>query len=161
VEAPEARHPTINLGGYAESTSRKDNIVPGEFIFSFDRRVIPEENITDVEREIKDLFNRIAQEYNAKIDVNILSSVPPSLTSLESKVVKISKECVKEVLKIDPWIGISYGRDDGVYYRSIGVETITYGPGVEGTAHMPDEYTSISDIEKVLKTYSCIIERLR
>jgi succinyl-diaminopimelate desuccinylase len=161
VEAPEARHPTINLGGYAESTSRKDNIVPGEFIFSFDRRVIPEENITDVEREIKDLFNRIAQEYNAKIDVNILSSVPPSLTSSESKVVKISKECVKEVLKIDPWIGISYGRDDGVYYRSIGVETITYGPGVEGTAHMPDEYTSISDIEKVLKTYSCIVERLR
>jgi acetylornithine deacetylase/succinyl-diaminopimelate desuccinylase-like protein len=26
---------------------------------------------------------------------------------------------------------------------------------------MPDEYTSISDIEKVLKTYSCIVERLR
>jgi succinyl-diaminopimelate desuccinylase len=164
TEAPvmesEAKHPTINLGGYAESTSKKDNIVPGEFIFSFDRRTIPEENVEHVAKELVDMFTNIAEKHGMRSEVKVLSAVPASLTPLDSSLVRVSSSCIEKVLGLTPAILISYGRDDGVFYRSVGIDTITYGPGVEGTAHMPDEYTSVEDLRKTIIVYYCILERL-
>ncbi|MEM0015188.1 MAG: M20 family metallopeptidase [Zestosphaera sp.] len=160
VMEPEARHPTINLGGYAESTSRKDNIVPGEFTFSFDRRTIPEEDVEQVAKELVEIFTGIAGRQGVRAEVKILSSVPASLTPLDSSLVRASSECVEKVLGSAPTILMSYGRDDGVFYRSVGIDTITYGPGVEETAHMPDEYTSIEDLKKTIIVYDCMIESL-
>ncbi|MGC9010471.1 MAG: M20 family metallopeptidase [Sulfolobales archaeon] len=160
VDEEEAKHPTINLGGYAESTSKKDNIVPGEFLFSFDRRVIPEEDIELVSREIIDLFSKLSKELGIESSVEILSKVPASMTRGDSLLVKRLSKCINEIHGVEPLIRLSYGRDDTVYYRQAGIDAVTYGPGVEGTAHMPDEYTSISDIERVLRTYICLLKDL-
>lgn len=160
VMEPEARHPTINLGGYAESTSRKDNIVPGEFIFSFDRRTIPEEDVEQVAKELVDMFTGIAGKHGMRSEVKVLSAVPASLTPLDSSLVRVTSSCVEKVLESVPTIMMSYGRDDGVFYRSAGIDTITYGPGVEETAHMPDEYTSIEDLKKTITVYECVLEGL-
>jgi len=160
VEEPEARHPTINLGGYAESLSRKDNTVPGEFVFSFDRRVIPEEDIGSVVEELRRVFARASENVGARHDVKILSSVPPSLTPRESILVNITSRCVEKIVGNPPAIAISVGRNDSVYYRGKGSEVITYGPGAEGIAHMPDEHNSISEIERSIDVYLCITRSL-
>ncbi len=160
VMEPEARHPTINLGGYAESISRKDNIVPGEFVFSFDRRTIPEEDVEHVTRELVEIFTSIAERQGVNAEVKILSSVPASLAMQESSLVKVSVSCVEKALGSTPTILMSSGRNDSVFYRLMGIDTITYGPGVEETAHGPDEYTSIEDLRKTIIVYNCIIENL-
>ncbi|MEZ0290089.1 MAG: M20 family metallopeptidase [Sulfolobales archaeon] len=160
VEDERARHPTINLGGYAESLSRKDNIVPGEFVFSIDRRVIPEEDIDQVVSELREYMRRASEETSIRHEVKILSAVPPALTPVDARLVRVAEKCVKDVLRVQPRITISTGRNDSVYYRSRGSEVITYGPGVESVAHMPDEYNSIEEIRRSIDVYLCIANSL-
>lgn len=157
----EGAHPTINIGGYAESTSRKDNIVPGEFIFSIDRRVIPEENIDSVVEEMRALLNKVSSEVGASLSFEVLSKVEPSMTPASSPLVKTLETCISEELSTSPRVFISLGRNDAVFYTNmLGSHVVSYGPGVEDAAHTPDEYTTIEEIEKVLKTYRCCIKRL-
>lgn len=157
----EGVHPTINIGGYAESTSRKDNIVPGEFRFSIDRRVIPEENIDSVVEEMRELFSRVSSEVGASLSFDVLSKVEPSITPASSLLVKTLEACISEELSADPKVFISLGRNDSVYYTNmLGSHTVSYGPGVEDVAHVPDEYTTIEEIERALKVYRCGVRRL-
>jgi succinyl-diaminopimelate desuccinylase len=160
IEDERAKHPTINLGGYAESLSRKDNTVPGEFVFSIDRRVIPEEDIDHVVNELREILFKASESVKARHELKILSSVPPSLTSQNAPLVNIASVCIEKTLKEKPRISISTGRNDSVYYRLKGSEVITYGPGAEGIAHMPDEYNSIEEIGKSIDVYLCIARSL-
>jgi len=161
VENEFSKHPTINLGGYAESLSRKDNIVPGEFVFSIDRRVIPEEDIDYVINELREILAKASMIVGARHDLKILSAVPPALTPQNAKLVDVSTSCVEKILGINPRILISTGRNDGVFYRSRGSEVVTYGPGVEKTPHMPDEYNSIEEIQRSIDVYVCIARTLQ
>jgi succinyl-diaminopimelate desuccinylase len=157
----EGAHPTINIGGYAESTSRKDNIVPGEFRFSIDRRVIPEENIDSVVEEMRELLSKIGSEVSTSLSVEILSKVEPSMTPASSPIVKTLETCISEELSASPRVFLSLGRNDSVYYTNIlGSHAVSYGPGVEDVAHTPDEYTTIEEIEKTIKVYRCCVRRL-
>ena len=160
VEVSEAAHPTINLGGYAESLSRKDNTVPGEFVFSFDRRVIPEEDVDRVVEELKSSFEKASKAVGARYGIKILSAVPPSITPQESLIINIARTCAEKKTGKSPGIFISIGRNDSVYYRLKGSEVITLGPGVEGVAHTPDEYNSIGEIERAIDLYLCIARSL-
>jgi len=161
VREPEGAYPTINLGGFAESLSKKDNIVPGEFVFSFDRRVIPEEDINEVIEELKSYFNKASKATNVKHEIKITSAIPPSTTPMESLIVAIAKNCLKKCLNITPKIEISFGRNDAVYYTNIlQSQVICLGPGVENVAHAPNEYNEISQIIKITKVYRCIIEEI-
>lgn len=161
VTSSEGAHPTINLGGYAESTAGKDNIVPGEFVFSFDRRVLPEENLEDIINELKHYFNKVAESINVKHEIKILSSVPAALTPINSEIVNVAKECINSLLSLEPSIEISLGRNDAVYYvNTVHSQVINLGPGVEKTAHTADEYTEIDEIIKIVILYKCIIEKI-
>ena len=161
VKYPEGVYPTINLGGLAESTSRKDNIVPGEFVFSFDRRVIPEEDLDAVIEELKRHLDDAAKKVGARYEVKVLSAVPPSLTPMDSEIVMVAKGCVEERLGIEPSIHMTLGRNDAVFYvRMAGSRAINYGPGVEGTAHTPNEYTTVEELVRVVEVYGCVIRRI-
>lgn len=158
TEDPEGKHPTINLGGYAESLSKKDNIISGEFVFSFDRRVIPEEDVNEVVKELQTTFQTVAQRVGARLEVKVLSAVPASVTSQDSRIATVTRKCIKSVLHTDAVASISVGRNDAVFYKMIGVDAINYGPGEEGTAHMPDEYTTIAELSIAVEVYTEIIK---
>jgi len=160
TKRPEEVHPSINLGGYAESTSRKDNTVPGEFIFSFDRRVIPEEDIEHVVEELKEYFD-IAAGDEVRYELEVLSAVEPSVTDPSSKIASIASEIGFEVSGVRPRLELSPGRNDAVFFTNIaGSEAINYGPGVEFTAHTPDEYTTLEELERFVQIYYGIIEKI-
>ncbi|MET1128833.1 MAG: M20/M25/M40 family metallo-hydrolase, partial [Thermoproteota archaeon] len=161
VKYPEGAHPTINLGGFAESTSRKDNTVPGEFVFSFDRRIIPEEDPKAVAEELRRFFAEAAERVGVRHEVEIRSLVPPSLTPLDSELVSAARACVGEELGAQPEVYMTMGRNDAVYYvRMVGSHAINYGPGVEFTAHTANEYTTIEEISRSIRVYTCLVKRL-
>ncbi|MEM0196202.1 MAG: peptidase dimerization domain-containing protein [Sulfolobales archaeon] len=115
----EGAHSTINIGGYAESTSRKDNIVPGEFRFSIDRGVIPEENVDYVAEELEKFFVKVSEELNVRLKFDILSKVEPSLTPTNSPLVKAFEKCVSKEISEAPKLYLKLGGNDAVYYTSI------------------------------------------
>jgi succinyl-diaminopimelate desuccinylase len=160
TEDPEGKHPTINLGGYAESQSRKDNLISGEFTFSFDRRIIPEEDVDEVARKLGKYFQTISERVGARHEMKILSAVPASVTSLDSGIARVVSKCIKFRLKVDPVVTISSGRNDAVFYKKIGVDVINYGPGVHATAHTPDEYTTVSELTNAVEIYTDVMKEL-
>jgi succinyl-diaminopimelate desuccinylase len=160
TEDSEGKHPTINLGGYAESLSKKDNILSGEFTFSIDRRVIPEEEVEEVAKELQNYFQTAAQRLGARHEVRILSAVPASVTSLDSRIVTVASKCIKSRLGLNAVPTISLGRNDAVFYKKIGVDVINYGPGEEHTAHSPDEYTTTAELTNCVEIYTDIIKEL-
>lgn len=160
TEDPEGKHPTINLGGYAESLSKKDNIISGEFTFSIDRRVIPEEDVDEVTKELVKYFQKAAERVKARYEMKILSVVPASVTSLDSEIARTVGKCIKSRFKTDPVAIISPGRNDAVFYKKIGIDVINYGPGMEAVAHTPDEYTTISELTNAVEIYTDIMKEL-
>lgn len=157
----EGVHPTINVGGYAESTSRKDNIVPGEFVFSIDRRVIPEEDIDEAIKEMVDILSISAREIGVKTELKVLSKVEPSKTPTDSPLVRKLELCISGQLSVRPEIYLELGRNDAVYYTNmLGSHAVSYGPGVVNVAHTPDEYITIGEIANVLKVYRCVIREV-
>ncbi len=156
----EAKHPTLNLGGQAESTSHKDNIVPGEFVFSFDRRVLPEENVEEAARELKEYLEKAAERTGARVKVEILSMVPGSVTPPDSELVLKASEAMSSVTGRQPQILVSTGRTDQVYYSAHGSSVVVMGPGAEGTAHMPDEYTLIEELNGFVDVYKYLARLL-
>jgi len=156
----EGARPTINVGGEVRG-STKTNIVPGYYAFSFDRRVIPEEKIDDVEKEIEMLVNKVSLNYpEVKVRLSITSRSPPALTSPDSTVVKILSKAVREVLGFEPRLVVCLGGLDLHYYREQGVEAIAYGPGPDENAHIVNEYVLMSEVEAVAKVYLAMLKAM-
>ncbi len=161
VRTPQEAHPSINLGGYAESTARKDNTVPGEFIFSFDRRVIPEENLDKVINELREYLAKAAADVKARYEVSVLSAVPSSLTPIESHIINVASACAERIVGSKPKAELSPGRNDAVYYVNLTrSQVINFGPGVEWVAHAPDEYTEVDELVKFVRIYRCVAEEI-
>ncbi|MCS7116989.1 MAG: M20 family metallopeptidase [Nitrososphaerota archaeon] len=157
VDVPKGLYPTINLGGYAESTSRKESIVPGEFIFSIDRRTIPEEDPLEVEEELKHILIESAKEVGAEIDVNIITNIPAAAIPIDSKIVRFACGCIKGIIGKDPRVGLSLGRTDLGYYIFKGSKGIMYGPGKIEGSHTTDEYVELDDIIVATKVFVALV----
>ncbi len=161
VEEEEERNPTISLGGFVYSSVKKENVVPGEFIFSFDRRTIPEENLEEVEENLKSFLYSSAETIGVDIEVEIKSAIESSFVEENNFIVKFIKDVVERTLGIKPILKLNSGRYDLVYYRRVGIPGVVYGPGVKGKSHAINEYNDISEIEKTLKVYTRVFEEFK
>ncbi|MEM4487900.1 MAG: M20 family metallopeptidase [Desulfurococcaceae archaeon] len=157
---PRGARPTAMMGGEIRGGA-KSNVVPGYCAFSLDRRVIPEERLEDVEKEIVDIVEKVSREYK-EIDVNvkITGKFKPAITTPNSTLVNLAIELTKEVLGFRPRTTVCMGGLDMRYYTEIGIETITYGPGLLGTAHSADEFLTIEEFEKITKIYYLILRKV-
>ncbi|MEM3671266.1 MAG: M20 family metallopeptidase [Thermoprotei archaeon] len=154
---PEGVHPTVNLGGFAESASKKDNVVPGEFSFSVDRRTLPEEDLDQVVAEVESGLQKSAKQVGSKLEFSVTSAVRGSYTPATSSYVQECLEAVRKTGTESPRLLLSTGRDDGVFFREMGSAAVTYGPGVEAVAHSADEYVPLSQLGRVLEAYTGIL----
>ncbi len=160
TDEQDAACPSISLGGYTRSPTEKDNIIPGAFEFSFDRRIIPEENEDKVAMELLKYLRDSAARVGAKFEVTIKSLIAPSATPMDSHIVTLMEEVIQRTLGFCPKLKLNAGRWDLVYYRKAGIEGVVYGPGVKGQAHAVNEYTTIGELERVLKVYVYFLENV-
>ncbi len=153
-----AAYITLSLGGYALSPVMKDNVVPGEFIFSFDLRVIPETDNTIIYTYFENTFKKHAESQGVKIEFKKLINIPAAITPPDSPLVEYVKTIATQTIGFEPIVFVNTGRYDLVYYRSKGSHVVVYGPGVRGQAHTVNEYTTLSELERFVKIYVAIIE---
>ena len=158
---PRAAKPTMNLGGEVVGGA-KINIVPGYYAFSFDRRLIVEEKLEEVEKEIGEVVERISAKYEregVKIKLKIVSRLPPALTSPDNILVKTIINIGKNLgLNIKPTICV--GGLDLHYYTTKGCVAVAYGPGPTELAHQANEYVSLEELRTVAKVYAGLIKTL-
>ncbi len=140
------------------------NVVPGEAIFTIDRRLIPGETLESAVAEIEEAFAQVAAEdprFRYTLDVNPDGDfIPANITDDTSPLVQAVQASVREVTGKEPEYFVAWaGATDGRFYRQAGIDTVGYGPGGEN-AHGANEAVFVDDLVTQAKVYADAITRL-
>ena len=160
---PSVGKPVISInqihGGVAH------NVVPGECVFTIDRRLIPGETRESVVDEITEILMNVAAveegrfKYTLEVDPDA-RFMPPNITEAESPLVRSVWDATRNVLGKEPEFFVQWaGATDGSYYRQVGIDTVGMGPGGEN-AHGANEAVFIDDLVAQAKIYTQTIEHL-
>ncbi|MFA5770445.1 MAG: M20/M25/M40 family metallo-hydrolase [Patescibacteria group bacterium] len=137
-------YPTICLTGFNSSKSSV-NKVPSECNTTWDIRTTP---------LLHDKFMNILEKKLGKEVVIELIGKPINYGSTEknSKIVNIFKKIVNNLeIKVSP------GSNDMVFFTSLGIPAITFGPGNKEVIHKENEYVELENIKKTFCVYKDLI----
>jgi len=140
------------------------NVVPGECIFTVDRRLIPGETSESALAEIQAILAALAAtdpqfRYDIVVDPNN-DAIPANMTPEDSPLVHAMQAAARAVTGEDPPYFVAWaGATDGRFYRQAGIDTVGYGPGGE-QAHGANEAVNVADLVTQAKVYTEAITRL-
>jgi acetylornithine deacetylase/succinyl-diaminopimelate desuccinylase-like protein len=132
-------HPTVNVG--AIHGGRQPNIVPARCVIAVDRRTLPGETNTRVEREIRGLLRqkRLAATFRC-------TQAGPCLPLETNPRHRWIRDFLRVAGQRQP-AGVDYFSDAGVL-ASAGIPSVVFGPGDIAQAHTPDEWISLRQLEQ-------------
>ena len=140
-------HTTLHVGRIDGGTAL--NIVPRHCSFDFEIRHLPDDDPQTLLDEIQQAAAKITQPLRDKhpatnIEIEILNQYPALNTSTDSDIV----EFIRQLTGANSFGKIAFGTEGGLFSRELGVETIVLGPGNIEQAHKPDEYISLSQMQR-------------
>jgi len=152
-----ARQSTLNInsihGGEAEQEEDYSGMpspcVPDRCRMVIDRRFLIEEDIEEVQAEIRAVLERVRDgRPGFDYEIKELFRVLPTMTEREAPVVTSVAGAVSEVFGREASYVVSPGTYDQKHIDRIGrlKNCIAYGPGILDLAHKPDEYVGIEDM---------------
>ena len=141
-------HASIISGGRELST------YPERCRLQIERRMIPGENVADVEREVAALFEKVSKsDPKFKAEYSVRFARGAMEVPSETEICQTLMACIATVNGRVPQIaGVSYWLDSEIIWRS-GIPVVVFGPSGAG-AHAAVEYVDISsvlDVARVLK----------
>ena len=156
-------HPYLNVGRIEGGTNT--NVVPGRVSFKLDRRMIPEENPAEVEKEILNSIQQAVAEFNAsaypgkdgishEVKRLLLARAMVPLAGNKPLVEAIQRHA-KEVIGEDiPAVGTPLYTDVRLYAEK-GIPGVIYGAGprtvLESHAKRADERLNLDDLQRATK----------
>jgi succinyl-diaminopimelate desuccinylase len=122
------------------------NTIPGDDVFYYDCRVLPQYPLKTVEAEIKRLAKGVEKKYGVKISFDNMQrseAAPP--TSPDAEVVKFVGEAIKEIHGVKArTMGIGGGTVAAVF-RRLGLPAVVSAK-LDETAHQPNEYCILDNL---------------
>ncbi len=159
TEMPEvpsgARSATLNInsihGGEAEQQlgGLPAPCVPHSCRMVIDRRLLIEEHMDEVKREVVDLLEGlVAERAGFKYSIRDIFEVLPTMADRDGPVARLTAAAVHRVIGRHPEFICSPGTYDQKHIDRVGKlqDCIAYGPGILDLAHQPDEYVVIDDM---------------
>ncbi len=132
------------------------NTIPGDDIFYFDARILPDYDIDDVLDKMRRIADKIENEFNVKIELSKeqYEQAAPA-TDPDAPVVQALKVAVKEVYDVDARPkGIGGGTVAAIFRRK-GFQAAVWST-IDDMAHEPNEYDRISNIINDTKVFAHI-----
>jgi succinyl-diaminopimelate desuccinylase len=131
------------------------NIVPDRCTVTFNRRLVPGEDLESARCELLEPLQGITHEYRE------LYSTEPTLVSEHEVAVQAAIRAVAH-LGLQPKILISAGSDDQrfVVHNAGITNSLVYGPGRTPLSHIADEYIDVDDLVLGTKGLALIIADL-
>ena len=155
---PRGAVPTITVGGEVRGGA-KINIVPGYMAFSVDRRVVVEEKLEDVEKEVREFVEKLRKEFpEVRIELKVATRLSPAITDPGSEIVKKLSTSVEKVIGKKPRLSVCLGGLDMRFYTEKGIQAVTYGPGPILLAHQANEHVELEELRRVSRAYLLFIE---
>ena len=122
------------------------NTIPGEDVFYYDCRVLPQYPLKTVEAEIQRLAKAVEKAHGVKISFESMQrseAAPP--TAPDAEVVRLVSEAIKEIHKVKAKpMGIGGGTVAAVF-RKLGLPAVVSAK-LDETAHQPNEYCILDNL---------------
>ena len=149
------RCPTLNIGGVFGGKGQKVNTVPGDATFSIDRRVLPNERLGQVERELRSsIAVGAATQPQVRCRVETALRIDPCVMDAAHDLPQRFARSVKAVRRRRAGFRVATGFTDLHFFvEEAGIPGIGYG--VDGRrAHGADERVRLRDVASTAKTYA-------
>ena len=158
------RHPYLNVGRIEGGSNT--NVVPGKVVLKLDRRMIPEEDATAVEAEVRALIEAaVAQSPGVRLEIKRLL-LAHSLKPMEGNaplVAAIQKHGQAVFGEPIPTSGTPLYTDVRLY-GAHGVPAVIYGAGprtvLESNAKRADEHLVLEDLRRATKVVARTLREL-
>jgi Acetylornithine deacetylase/Succinyl-diaminopimelate desuccinylase and related deacylases len=132
------------------------NTIPGDDVFYFDMRILPQYPIDDVLAAVTKEMRRIEAKHGVAMSYEIAQRNESKATSADAPVVKRLSAAVKDVYGVDAKaIGIG-GGTVGAYLRNAGFDCVVWSR-LEETAHQPNENAQIANIIGDAKVFASLM----
>ena len=129
------------------------NIVPGEDVSYVDCRILPNYDLGEVLKDIRELAGNYEKRTGAKINVEIVQkSVAPKPTDAEARIVTALEEVIENVRKVKPKVGGIGGGTCAAFFRKINIPAVVWCT-IDETAHQPNEYSKIKNLADDAEVY--------
>jgi succinyl-diaminopimelate desuccinylase len=153
-KSPGIGSPKITVGQIAGGFAT--NVVPDKVVMRVDRRLIPEEKGTKVERELIALIKRAGAGKGIKIECRriILAEPLKPRPGVKTIVETIQRHAKRELKVAVKEMGVPL-YTDARHYSAAGIPTVLYGAGprsiLEANAHSANEHIRLSDLKAATK----------
>jgi succinyl-diaminopimelate desuccinylase len=122
------------------------NTIPGEDVFFFDCRILPDIHVPEVLTEMQKISNSIAQQFQVETRVEqFFRSDAPNSTPVNAPVVIALKQAIQEVLGIQATFQGIGGQTVANFFRRRGLNVAVWGKGMD-QAHTPNESISVENL---------------
>ena len=136
---------------FAAGAGTNRAVIPDEARITVDRRILPNESVDDVDREIAALVERVAAECDVRVDWerDETGTYEAASVPVDSPLAETVREHAVAVADAptDPW-GIRASTDVRNFVNDAGIDAVTWGPGKLEQAHTVDEYIELEDAQR-------------
>jgi succinyl-diaminopimelate desuccinylase len=132
------------------------NIVPGEDVFYFDCRILPNYDVEEILQSVNVVTSAFEKETGATIKIEIIQKqVAPPFVDGTSEIVRVLKEAIRRAKNIDAEVGGVGGGTCAAFFRNKGLPAIVWS-NVDEVAHQQDEYSRIANIVNDAKVFALL-----
>ena len=150
---------TMELGGYAKG-GNKTNVIPGEFCFSIDRRVLPDEDVQEAYNEIIEFIKSKSKELGISHEVIVEDIENSYVMQGDTSIVDTISQITESITGFKPRVGVKTGFTEMALFGAKGIKALTFGPGDENLAHVANEYIEIQQLLDSVKIFSTFLLRI-
>ncbi len=151
-EFPDSPYAVMNIGGYS-CGKNSINTIPGSARFSIDRRLIPEERVSEVQDEIENSLEEFATESGTPVEAKLLLKAEPCFVDEQTRLCQVLVKSAETILSRLPRFTLCSGHLDIRFFNAYGIPMIAYGPGGLAMAHAPNEFVEINHLVELAKIY--------
>ncbi|HAK54151.1 MAG TPA: hypothetical protein DCP38_01525 [Acidobacteria bacterium] len=158
IEPAAARRSILMLGGRVEGGSNY-NLVPGECVFTVDRRMNPEEDLDEARRQLFDVLDA-ARDDGVDLEVEVIQEGRSSGTPADDDLARALAANIEEVTGAPARFELCPGLLEIRFYAERGVPALAYGPGLLSVSHGPNEFVKLEDVYQAAAVYALTVADL-
>lgn len=160
---PGIAHPTLVVGLIQGGINT--NVVPDLVTLRLDRRIIPEENAEEVERDLRAAIDRACGAPGIRVATRrILLALPFTPQPGQEVLVRLIQKYGSEIIGTAPPAEGVPLYTDARHYSAAGIPTVLYGAGprslLDANGHRADERLVLEDLRKATQTLALALADL-
>jgi len=152
VGAGQSRNSILMLGGQSGGGTNF-NVVPESCWFTIDRRINPEESLTEEKARLIEVLKE-CQRQEIPLEWEVLQEGSSASTDKEEATGRALGQAIQEITGKQVSFELCPGLLETRFYAAQGIPSYAYGPGLLSVAHGPNEYVDLRRVTECAAIYA-------